>query len=356
VRGLIYDGQSARGHAVEIAIDGDCLVLTYDNGAIERVPSSALARGITTAERLTVHRDDLPDWRLVITQPAPPAELTALRPLRGIRKKTAAMYGAVSALVLAGALGLWFGGDAVFDVIVPMIPHSALEKLGNTIIKGIGGDRQCNAADGQAALDRLLSRLKPPQGFAEPIRISVADSDTINAFAAPGGHIVILRGLIDQAKSADEVAGVVAHEITHVQLRHPTKALIRAVGVSTLMQALGGQTGAFVNQAVLLSGSRDAERAADAGALELLARARISPAGMADFFRRMEARKSVHHESRGDALIDRLGSFMATHPGNEERVNTIAQAGRAATQSAPAMLDRDWESLRAICSTHTGSE
>jgi Zn-dependent protease with chaperone function len=317
---------------------------------------STLARGITTAERLTVHRDDMPDWRLVVTESDPPAELKALRPLRGVRKKTAAIYGAVSALVVAGALGLWFGGDAVFDLIVPLIPHSALEKLGNTVIKGIGGDRQCNAADGQAALNRLLRKLKPPQGFAEPIRISVADSDTINAFAAPGGHIVILRGLIDQAKSADEVAGVVAHEITHVQLHHPTKALIRAVGVSTLVQALGGQTGAFVNQAVLLSGSRDAERAADAGALQLLAHARISPAGMADFFRRMEARKSAHHESRSDAVIDRLGSFMATHPGNDERVNAIDQAGKEATQTVPAMPDEDWKSLQGICSTHTGSE
>jgi Zn-dependent protease with chaperone function len=354
VRGLIYDGLSARGRPAEVAIDQDRLTLSYEDGSIDRISLGALARGATTPERITVHRDDAPDWRLVIAEPDVPSALRGLRRVGQFRKKTIAVYAAVSAALMVGAAGLWLGGDFILDLVVAVIPHRALESLGNAVVKGIGGDRQCRNPDGQAALDRLLARLKPPQGFVEPIHVSVADVDTINAFAVPGGQIVILRGLIDQAKSSDEVAGVLAHEITHVQLHHPAKALIRAVGVSTVVQALGGQTGVIMNQAILLSGTRDAERAADAGALQLLNDAKISPVGLADFFRRMNAKKTTHVASRSDAVIDRLGSFMATHPGNDERLSAIDRAGKGADGTTPAMSDDDWKSLRAICDKEAG--
>jgi beta-barrel assembly-enhancing protease len=298
-----------------------------------------------------VHRDDAPDWRLVITEPDLPRELSDLRPVGRFRSRTVAIYSAVSLALIVSVAGLWAGGDRILDIIVSVIPHGPMEKLGNAMIKGIGSDRRCVDPDGQAALERLLARLKPSRGFVEPIHVSVADVDTINAFAVPGGQIVILRGLIDQAKSPDEVAGVLAHEITHVQLHHPTKALIRAVGLSTLVQSLGGQTGAIMNEAILLSGTRDAERAADAGALQLLAEAKISPAGLADFFRRMSAHKPTHNGDRGDALVDRLGGFMASHPGNDERLSTIGRAGKGEGEMTPAMSDADWKSLRAICKT-----
>jgi Zn-dependent protease with chaperone function len=351
VRGLIYDGLSARGRTAAVTIEFGVLAISYADGSIERISLSTLARGVRSPERITVHRDDAPDWRLVIAEPNLPRELSGLRPVGRFRGRTVAVYTAVSLALIMSAASLWAGGDRILDVIVSVIPHRPLEKLGNAMVKGIGSDRRCNAPDGQAALERLLTRLRPPQGFVEPIRVSVADVDTINAFAAPGGQIVILRGLIDQAKSPDEVAGVLAHELTHVQLHHPTKALIRAVGLSTLVQSLGGQTGALMNEAVLLSGTRDAERAADAGALQLLAGARISPVGLADFFRRMGARKPAHNASRGDALIDRLGGFMASHPGNGERLSAIDRAGKGEGETTPAMSDDDWKSLRTICKT-----
>jgi Zn-dependent protease with chaperone function len=348
MRGLIYDGLSARARPANVALEPDTLTIRFDDGAFDRVSLSILTRGARNPERLTVHRGDAPDWRLVITEPELAGALQNLRPVGRFGKKTTAAYAAVSAALIAGAIGLWLGGDRILDLATPLVPHRWQESLGRLVVEEIGGD-QCTAPKGQAALDHLLNRLRPPEGFAEPVRVIVADSDTINAFAAPGGQVVILRGLIDQAESSDEVAGVLAHEITHVQLHHPTKALIRAIGLSTLIQALGGQTGAIANDAILLHGSRDAERAADAGALKLLGKANISPVGMADFFQRMAAKTAAKPASGSDALIDRLGSFMATHPGNDERVSAIQAAGRSQTETTPAMSDEDWKSLRAIC-------
>jgi Zn-dependent protease with chaperone function len=348
MRGLIYDGLSARPRPATVEMEQDALAIGFDDGASDRVPFGLLTRGATSPERLTIHRGDAPDWRLVITEPELADALQKLRPVGRFGKQTMAAYTAFSAALIAGAIGLWLSGDRILDLATPLVPHRWQESLGRLVVEEIGGD-QCTAPKGQAALDHLLNRLRPPEGFAEPVRVIVADSDTINAFAAPGGQVVILRGLIDQAESSDEVAGVLAHEITHVQLHHPTKALIRAIGLSTLIQALGGQTGAIANDAILLHGSRNAERAADAGALKLLGKANISPVGMADFFRRMAAKTTSKPVNSGDALIDRLGSFMATHPGNDERVSAIQAAGRGQSQTTPAMSDEDWKNLRAVC-------
>ncbi|HEX4504482.1 MAG TPA: M48 family metallopeptidase [Alphaproteobacteria bacterium] len=351
MRGLVYDGRSARGRPAAVAIEDRILILSFDDGATDRVGMERLTRGARTPERLTVHREDQPDWRLVVTEPELTAALAGLHPLGRFRRTTIALYSGVSAALVAGALGLWLGGDRVLDLVVPLLPHRPLERLGESVVKAMGSDRKCDTQAGEAALGRLLTRLTPPGGFAEPIHVSVADTATINAFAVPGGRVVILHGLIDQAESPDEVAGILAHEITHVQLHHPTKALIRAIGVSTLVQAIGGQTGALMNEAVLLSGSRDAERAADAGALTLLDGAGISPKGLADFFKRMNAKKTSAKKNRGDALIDRLGGFMATHPGNDERLTAIDGAGKSERKTTPAMSDEDWKSLRDICET-----
>jgi Zn-dependent protease with chaperone function len=349
-RGVIYDGLSARPRPVTIVVEPDALAISFDDGGADRVPLGILTRGATHPERLTVHRGDLPDWRLVVTEPELAAMLRRLRPVGRFSRRTMAAYAAVSLLVIAGTIGLWLGGERMLDLATPLVPHRWQESLGQLVIEEIGGDR-CTSPKGQAALDHLLNRLRPVEGFAEHVRVIVADNGTINAFAAPGGQVVILRGLIDQAESPDEVAGVLAHEITHVQLRHPTKALIRALGLSTLIQSLGGQTGAIANEAILLHGSRSAERAADAGALKLLARANISPVGMADFFRRMAVKATAKPANKGGALIDRLGSFMATHPGNKERVEAIEAAGRGQTGTMPALSDEDWKSLRAICAS-----
>ena len=66
MRGLIYDGLSARGNTAAVTIAYDTLVISYADGAIDRIPLNVLARGVRTPERITLHRDDAPDWRLVI--------------------------------------------------------------------------------------------------------------------------------------------------------------------------------------------------------------------------------------------------------------------------------------------------
>ena len=102
--------------------------------------------------------------------------------------------------------------------------------------------------------------------------MGVLKDRSVNAFAAPGGHVVVLSGLIDEAKSGDEVAGVLAHEIAHVIHRHPMESLVRAMGLAVLAEALSGD-GLGGTAAMLLAVtaySREAEAEADATAVALL--------------------------------------------------------------------------------------
>src|SRR5690606_26348291 len=105
--------------------------------------------------------------------------------------------------------------------------------------------------------------------------VSVADDPQVNAFAAPGGRIVLLEGLLREAESPDEIAGVLAHEIGHVTERHPTAAALRLLGIQALLTGIFGD-GSLASAAagaggllVALSYSRDDERTADRLAAEL---------------------------------------------------------------------------------------
>jgi Zn-dependent protease with chaperone function len=352
MRAVVHDGLSARSRpaAIDVGIGG--LTVSLDDGEVLHLPFRDLARGDSgRLDRTVICRDDVPDWRLVIhEEPAAIPWIGLIRAAGRPPRKTAIAYTA-GVIALLGLLGVfWFSGGYLLDIMASLVPHRVTEPIGRTFVRSFGGGTVCTNQDGQAALNRLLLRLRPSNGYVEPIEVTVIDSDIVNAFALPGGHIVIFSGLIDQARSPDELAGVLGHEITHVQLRHPTKALIRAIGVVGLLQALsGGTPGQLAGEALVMGQSRNAERAADAGALTLLDHAGISPVGLANFFKRLMARQDKEPKTRPDQVLDTLGGFLATHPGHAERLSAIEAAAQNAGKTTPAMPDEDWDALNQIC-------
>jgi hypothetical protein len=128
------------------------------------------------------------------------------------------------------------------------------------------------------ALQTIGRRLTRP---GETLQFHLAERPDINAFAAPGGVVVVHTALMRQARSAEEVAGVLAHEIAHVELRHSLQQIVRSAGLQVIAAALFGDytaLGRWAAQLGALKFSRDAEREADQRALERLAEARIDPA------------------------------------------------------------------------------
>jgi len=162
----------------------------------------------------------------------------------------------------------------------------------------------------------------------------VMDTDEVNAFAAPGGLILISRGMLRCCRNEDEVAGVLAHEIGHVQLEHGLRAIKKSRWTSAFTilgteaaKNLGGQqlaelttafegaigdvTGTMVNSGY----ARKLEGEADAAAITILKRIGYNPNGLRNML--LEMGKRLGHDDRG---------FAKTHPAPSERIADIASA------------------------------
>src|SRR5207248_8127416 len=137
-----------------------------------------------------------------------------------------------------------------------------------------------------AAFAKLVDKLKVAGGLEMPLVAHVLSSKTPNAYALPGGRVYMLNGLLMKAKTPDEVAGVLAHELGHVQHRDGLRRIIQTGGTSFLFgllfgDVMGGGAVIFAARSVLnASYSRDAERAADAFAVETMHKLGRSPKPM----------------------------------------------------------------------------
>lgn len=151
----------------------------------------------------------------------------------------------------------------------------------------------------------------------------LVDSPEVNAFAVPGGHIFVNRGLIESADQAAEFAGVLGHEIAHVTERHGIEQMQKRRGAGTVLTliyiALGREPGAVEQIAIEAGGAavfarygRNAEREADQRAVHTLPAAGYDPEGVATFFEEL-----LRQQAREPGLLD---TWFASHPTSQERV------------------------------------
>lgn len=163
-------------------------------------------------------------------------------------------------------------------------------------------------------------------------QFKVVNASDINAFALPGGYIYVNRGVLEQARNEGEVAGVLAHEISHVALRHGThqasKAYLAQAGISILGGILGGKVGQGAGQvinavggiglnALFLKYSRDLESQADVRGAQILAASGYSPVDMVNFFHTLE-----------NVDKSRKTNWLSDHPAPPDRINRIEQEAR----------------------------
>jgi Zn-dependent protease with chaperone function len=282
------------------------------------------------------------DARLEIAEPEAAAQVAALlagSAARGQarRRSTGRAAGLALGIVLllAGAVAGW---PFLADALARALPLSFEAQLGTAVEQKLFSEaRRCDRPDGLAALERLTAKLLPHAGAPMPLTVTVLDLPAVNAAAMPGGRIVLFRGLLREAVTAEEVAGVLAHEMAHAAQRHALRGVVRGLGLSVLGALVGGPGGLaeYAATFAVLSHSRAFEREADARAATMLRAAGIGTVGLADFFARMEAR---HGATPG--LLD----YVATHPPSAERRDALPKV-----QAAQPLSLGEWQALRAIC-------
>jgi beta-barrel assembly-enhancing protease len=169
----------------------------------------------------------------------------------------------------------------------------------------------------------------------------VADDNTVNAFAMPGGYVVMHTGLLRLAANAEEVAGVLAHEVQHVERRHSLRGMVQSLGVTAIVGLIFGDLGAIASMGgdlLKLKFSRDNETEADREGLKALVAAKINPSGMRDFFGRMAEQSKID-----------LG-ILSTHPASDERMADMDRLIKALPEEARqlAPLPIDYAAIKAV--------
>jgi predicted Zn-dependent protease len=254
------------------------------------------------------------------------------------RRKRLATIGTV----LAIALGAFFLAIPLMSgLLAKLVPRAVEEKVGEQMMDELGKNGKfCRSEAGLGALDRLVDRLAATTDGTYDFKVYVANDEVLNAFAAPGGHIVIYRSIIAEAEHPEEVAGVLSHEMAHVTEGHPRRGMVEALGYGVFRLITPGDDniGAELVKSALASRySRDDELAADRVGVEMLNAAGIDSRGLTAFFDRLAA--------KGQEIPGAL-EFLSTHPAGETRKSALEGLTK---EGGPAMTDEEWTALKAAC-------
>ncbi len=267
---------------------------------------------------------------------------------RAERWRNARPWLTVAGVLVATIAAIYASGWSPVRSIALTLPDSWRERLGQQAITSMtDGHKACVDPDGLAALKSLTGRLTDATGTGRAFKITVYDWPLMNAFAVPGDQIVMTKGLLENADSADEIAGILAHEMGHGIELHPETGIIRAIGLAAAVELMmGGSSGALANFGLVLAqlgSTRAAEREADLQALRVLKEAQISPAGLADFFKR------IGGEDDGEDLPSQIKKFdiLRTHPPTAERRALVERQEMYA--ATPALSKQAWDDLKSIC-------
>lgn len=346
-----HDGREARAHPAEVAVDDRAVHIAAD-GCEHNWPLKAISIDRHGGEVRLSWKGDR-DARLIL----PEAEWIALAGAadgavgRRDRRREIALIGALAAAGAAVAGFVFFGMPVLSGPLARATPTGYEAQMGENFDAQLAvAFPSCGGEAGQRILSDLGDQIGGYADTSFTIRVRAVQAPMINAFALPGGPILITDDLIRDLESPDELAAVVAHEVAHIEQRHVMQAVWRLLGMGMVLDAVvGGGSGAG-QQAVLLAGqvtdlnySRAAEAEADARGMELLHARGMSSQGMASFFARLEEGGGGRGEGARPAA-----EFLSTHPDGGRRV----RAARAMERPGSAALDDgQWAQVKAACET-----
>jgi Zn-dependent protease with chaperone function len=346
---------------VQVAVDG--LTITYEpqeaDGAGEVVPFSVLnvSAGGLDHDHLVVKWKSVrgertlylknPDVIRAFREMAPdhlglPFTEVANR-VRQVRHRRRLVWGLVGGVILATVLGLWFGADLLVELAVNRIPVEWEQKLGESAYRDFLTHQEV-MKEGPAvtALGEMTQRLieqipNSPYKFD----VTVVKSDVVNAFALPGGYVVVFTGLMKKAESGEEVAGVLSHELNHVLQRHGLERVVKNLGLLTAVAIVFGDQQGLVGimkqlgvELFTLKFGREQETEADLTGLQLLQRAKIDPSGMIRFFERLSEKDQGRME------------WLSTHPMSTARAERLKAELASLPRRTPEPFTFDWKKIQ----------
>lgn len=281
---------------------------------------------------------------IVAFRRAAPPELTAhleraAEQVRRARHSHRLWWGSAVGLVVALGLLLWLGSDVIVEWAVARIPIEWEQKLGEAVYQDfLSKETVLKEGPAVGAVEEMTQRMtaKIPDNPYH-FKVSVVQSPVVNAFALPGGYVVVFTGLIKKAESGEEVAGVLSHELNHVLQRHGMERMVKMLGVAAVVSIVVGDQQGLIGLArqlglelATLKFGRAQETEADVTGIKLLSDARIAPDGMIRFFERL----SDNDKGRVELL--------STHPMSAARAERLKAELAALPKRSPEPFSFEW--------------
>jgi len=251
----------------------------------------------------------------------------------------------VVGLLVALGMGAWLGSDALVTWTVGLIPTEWEKQIGEAAMQDVLAQQEViwegPAVEAAKEMTTRLTEQIPNSPYR--FTVTVVKSPVVNAFALPGGYVVVFTGLIREANSPEEVAGVLGHEINHVLQRHGLERIVKTLGVMAVAAILFGDQQGLIGLAkqlgveiVTLKYGRDQETEADLTGLRLLHKAKVDPAGMITFFERLA--QSEKDKERVELL--------STHPMSAPRAARLKAELATLPKFVPEPFALDWEKIQ----------
>ena len=252
--------------------------------------------------------------------------------------------------VLAASLilivGGYFGVRAGARAAVKAMPASVDRQIGSAAFESMDlGGPEINDKVVVQAMQDIVDRLAPHAAIdGMEFEVHVVEAPVINAFALPGGTMVVYTGLIANAENVHQVAGVLGHEMAHATLRHGLQRMGQSMGIYAAVTLLLGDMGGMLavgadlfQLATINSYSREQETEADLEGVRMLHAAGIDPAPMARFFEIMESKQ-------GD--LPGAIAWISTHPDHATRIKNIESVVAELPPREYKPVEIDWDEIK----------
>ncbi len=366
--GALFDGKSAGKHPVDVELTPREIILKKPGQKPVHWSYSNLRWAAITVSPFHIEHGDNNDENmetLVVEDPGFYESVLKIAPdsFSATGKQTDINW----KLYAAGILFLIFSGYGFIKIIPPFLADRMVDKIpvewemsmGQSILKMLPVKQEPDPKVLkvlQDTVDLLEQSVADNQPY--DLKIYIWPTEQVNALALPGGPIVVFEGLLNQAESPEELAGVIAHEIQHILLRHSTRGIIRSMAKSMLLSLFIGDVNAVMEGMAALVGeletlgfSREMEAEADQKGMELILSANIDPHGMIRIFEKLmqEESEDLPKEKTASKKNDmELSSYFSTHPSGQNRLARLEKQMKPHEDRTwtPLFPNLDWNEIK----------
>lgn len=350
---IYYDGKTSQPYDAQVSISGNSLTISYENGQVIWAISQIDYSSFTGKGKTMLKYGEFPHQYLEF--PIDSALFAALETY--LPKRREGFWAFANELAGAGFRGVLIT-IAIFVAITAgfyflllpkiaeyaalQLPIEAEVELGKQFYDSFVGDMEVDE-----------ERTKQLQAFAKkidfqteyPLKFTVVKDKQVNAFALPGGNVVVFDAILEKIKTPEELAALLSHEVTHVKERHSLKGLARSLAGSMVVSVVVGDMNAIgsilVSQArniYELGFTRDMEKEADLEGLEIMCHNKLDPKGMVRLMERL-------HEEEKKYGVDKMPAYLNSHPMTNERIAYISKESKGHSGQKNAELEEIWKKI-----------